>query len=266
MNWVLAQIGGLSHFRPASLETVLTEGVLFRLWVFGSLLNDGIHCHATEGCRISRLDDVTNESSPCHRYWRAVDAVSCWGRQHHRGSVASHGGVPQGDWSKNWWRQVSGIIHSVHFVSLTFFTPSSCCFLFRRRESMAIFTSIRWPAATSAWSIWFSRSVSLTSCTFLILLTLVRRHSGQVGKRFQETCGKNPGFLILGRLVSSRRFHFYARGALSRPPFWWLGDSCGLLSFISVCNSQSWSTRNFSFTASSLFNFTGLTRKFEYHC
>ena len=46
-------------------------------------------------------------------------------------------------------------------------------------------------------------------------------------------------FPHLGQLLHSQRFHFYARGALSRPPFWWLGDSCGLLSFISVRNSQS---------------------------
>ena len=48
-----------------------------RLWVFRSLLDDGIYCHASKGCRTSRLDAVPIQSSPCHHYQRAVDAVSC---------------------------------------------------------------------------------------------------------------------------------------------------------------------------------------------
>ena len=39
------------------------------------------------------------------------------------------------------------------FVSFSISTRPCCCFLFRRRESMAISMSIRWPAANSACSI-----------------------------------------------------------------------------------------------------------------
>ena len=39
-----------------------------------------------------------NESSPCHHDSGAVDAVSCGGRQQHRGGVASHRCLPQRDW------------------------------------------------------------------------------------------------------------------------------------------------------------------------
>ena len=120
-KWVLAQAGGVSHFWSASPEAVFAEGVLFRLWVFGSLLNDGIFCQAIGGGRTSRLDDVPNESSPCHHHWGAVDAVSCWGPQQHPGSVASHRRLPQGDWSEDWRRQLSGKIDTVLFISLTFF-------------------------------------------------------------------------------------------------------------------------------------------------
>ena len=66
----------ISDLRP-SPEAMLTEGDLFRLWVFGSFLDDGIYCQESEGCRTSRLDDVPIQSSPCHHHWRAVDAVSC---------------------------------------------------------------------------------------------------------------------------------------------------------------------------------------------
>ena len=45
--------------------------------VFGSPLDDGIYCHASEVCRTSRLDDVPIQSSPCHHHRRAVHAVSC---------------------------------------------------------------------------------------------------------------------------------------------------------------------------------------------
>ena len=68
---------------------------------FGSLLEDGIYCHASEGCRASRLDDVPVQSLPFHHHRRAVEAISYRGRQQHRGGVASHRGVPQRDWSQN---------------------------------------------------------------------------------------------------------------------------------------------------------------------
>ena len=45
--------------------------------VFGSPLYDGVYCHASEGCRASRLDDVPFQSSSCHHHWGAVDAVDC---------------------------------------------------------------------------------------------------------------------------------------------------------------------------------------------
>ena len=32
---------------------------------------------ASEGCRASRLDDVTFQSSSCHHHRRAIDAVTC---------------------------------------------------------------------------------------------------------------------------------------------------------------------------------------------
>ena len=214
-KWVLAQVSGVSHFWSTSPEAMFAESVVFRLWVFGSLLDDEIYCLASEGCRTLRLDDVPVQSSPCHHHRRALDAISCWGRQQHRGGVASHRGVPQRDWSQNWRRQLSGIIHSALFGSFVIFTPSSCCFSFRSRESMAIFTSIRWPEASSACSIWYLRSVSPASCTFLMWFTLVRIHSGKVGRRFYETCGSTPSFLISGSLCESWSFHFYARVALS---------------------------------------------------
>ena len=45
--------------------------------VFGSLDDDGIYCHAFEGGRASRLDDVTLQSSSCDHHRRVVDAVAC---------------------------------------------------------------------------------------------------------------------------------------------------------------------------------------------
>ena len=70
------------------------------------------------GGRASRLDDVTFQSSSFHHQTRAVDAIACWGRQQHRGSVASYRGLPQGDCKKNWWRQLSGMIHSALLIHL----------------------------------------------------------------------------------------------------------------------------------------------------
>ena len=45
------------------------------------------------------------------------------------------------------------VCYILQFVSFSISTPPCCCFLFRRRESMAISMSIRWPAANSACSI-----------------------------------------------------------------------------------------------------------------
>ena len=70
------------------------KGIFFRLWIFGSLPDDNIYCHALEGGRTSRLDDVTNRSSSCHHHRTTVDAVASSGPQQHRGSVASHRGLP----------------------------------------------------------------------------------------------------------------------------------------------------------------------------
>ena len=97
-KWVLAQTGRIPNFRPASPQALSAEGVVFRLWVIGFLLHDRIYCDATKGGRTLRLDDVPNKSSPCHHHWGAVDAVSCGGRQQHRGGVASHCCLSQRDW------------------------------------------------------------------------------------------------------------------------------------------------------------------------
>ena len=183
-KWELAHVSGVSHFWSKSPEAMFEESVVFHLWVFGSLLDDGIYCHASEECRTLRLDDVPVQSPPCHHHRRAVVAISCWGHQQHRGGVASHRGVPQRDWSQNWRRQLSGIIHCALFSSYVILPSSSCFFSFRRRESMAIFTSVRWPEASSACSIWCLRYVGPASCTFLMWFTLVRIHTEKVVRTF----------------------------------------------------------------------------------
>ena len=48
-KWVLAQTGRIPNFRPASPQALSAKGVVFRLWVIGSLFHDGIYCDATEG-------------------------------------------------------------------------------------------------------------------------------------------------------------------------------------------------------------------------
>ena len=50
--------------------------VLFRVWIFGFLLDDGYFCHAFEGGRASQLHDVTFRSPLCHHNRRAVNAVA----------------------------------------------------------------------------------------------------------------------------------------------------------------------------------------------
>ena len=97
-KWVQPQSSGVPIFWSASTETMSAKGVVFQLCVFGSLLEDGIYCHAFEGGRASRQDDVTFQSSSCHHHRRVVNSVSGWGRQQHRGSVASFCGLPEGDW------------------------------------------------------------------------------------------------------------------------------------------------------------------------
>ena len=93
-KWVQSQVGGVPNLWSASPEAMLAEGVLCRLWIFGSLLYDRVYCDAFEGGRALRLDDVTFQSSSCHHHRRAVKAVACWGRQQRRGSVASQRGLP----------------------------------------------------------------------------------------------------------------------------------------------------------------------------
>ena len=75
-----------------------TKGIVFRPWISGSVLIDGIYCHAVEAGRASRLDDVIFWSSPCHYHTRAVYAVTARGRQQRCGCVPSHRGLTQGDW------------------------------------------------------------------------------------------------------------------------------------------------------------------------
>ena len=92
-KWVQSQAGIVPNIRSASPETMPPKGILFHLWIFGSLLHDETNCHALEGGRASRLDDVTFLSSSCHQYRRAVNAVTSWGRQQHCGSVAPYLGL-----------------------------------------------------------------------------------------------------------------------------------------------------------------------------
>ena len=125
-KWVQSQAGRVPSIWSASPETMPAKGVVFRFWIFGSLLDDGIYCHAFEGGRASRLDDVTFQSSSWHHYRRAVNAVASSGRQQQYGSVASHRGLPLGDWEKERRRHLSGII-LLHFISVSISFPHSSC-------------------------------------------------------------------------------------------------------------------------------------------
>ena len=84
-KWVQSKTGGVPIIRSAYSEAMPAKSVLFSLWVFGSLLNDWINCHALGGGKASRLDDVTFRSSSYHHYRRVVKAVASWGGQQHRG-------------------------------------------------------------------------------------------------------------------------------------------------------------------------------------
>ena len=84
-KWVQSQAGRVPNIRSASPETMPGKSVLFRFWIFGSLLDDEIYCNTFEGGRASRLDDVTFQSSSWHIYRRAVNAVASWDRQQHCG-------------------------------------------------------------------------------------------------------------------------------------------------------------------------------------
>ena len=75
-KWVQSQAGRVHSVRSASSETMPAKGVLFCLWIIGSLLDDGVCCHAFERGRAWRLDDVTFQSSSCHHHRRAVNAVA----------------------------------------------------------------------------------------------------------------------------------------------------------------------------------------------
>ena len=82
-------------------EAMPAKGISFSFWIFGSAFQDGIYYHTIEGGKASRLDDVTFWSSSCHCHKRAVYAVTSRGREQHRGCVASHCGLHQGDWEKD---------------------------------------------------------------------------------------------------------------------------------------------------------------------
>ena len=90
-------------------------------------------------------------------------------------------------------------------------------------------------------------------------------HSGKGGRGFQETCGSVPSFLILGQLIYSRGFHFYARVALSGRLLGWFRDYCGMLSSIQCVVPSHDELGISSSTASQLLISTGRTRKFEYY-
>ena len=93
-KWAQSQASRIPNFRSAFPEPMTAKGIFYRVWIVGSLLDDGIYCHTLEGDRASRLDDVTLRSSTCHHYRRAVDAIACRGCQQHRGCLAFHRGLP----------------------------------------------------------------------------------------------------------------------------------------------------------------------------
>ena len=79
----------------------------------------------------------------------------------------------------------SVVYYILHFyISCNFFHTFNLLFSLSRRESMVIFMSIRWQEGESACFIWFSRSVSPASCTFLIWFTLVRIFFHKIGRKF----------------------------------------------------------------------------------
>ena len=128
---------------------------------------------------------------------------------------------------------------------------------------MAIFISIRWQEAISACSIWFSRSVSPASFTFLIWFTLVRVHSGK--NWFGDSRKIVALFLVfphLGNLADSWSIRFYTHLALSGCLFGWLRNFHGLVSAFQVLVSNQDILGNSSSTPSWFLIFTGGTRYF----
>ena len=126
---VRSEAGSIPDIWSKAPEAMPAKGVCFGFWIFGSLFHDRVFCHAIEGGRASRVDDFKFRSSSCHCHRRALYAVTFRGREQHRGCVASHPGKPQGDWEKDWRRQLSGIIHSPFLLQLHFISYAQLVFL-----------------------------------------------------------------------------------------------------------------------------------------
>ena len=112
--------GWVTHLGFETPEAMPAKGVFFRIWIFRSIFHDGNHRHEVKASRALRLHDVTFRSSSCHCHRRAVHAVTSRGREQLRVCVASHVGLPQGDWEKDWRRHLNGIMHSPLLFQLQF--------------------------------------------------------------------------------------------------------------------------------------------------
>ena len=164
--------------RLASPETMPAKCILFRLWILGSLLDDGIfvtrlkgaeHCDWIMSCSGLRRAIIIGNLSMSSLLEVVSNIVWVWpvivvypketGRKTDGDSLV-----------------VQYILH--FFFNCNFFHIFILLFHLRRRESMATFILTRWQEATSACFMWFSRSVRPASCTFLIWFTLVRINSG----------------------------------------------------------------------------------------
>ena len=77
-TWTLArsQAGWEPNFWPQVFDEMPAKGVIVRFQEFRSLFHDGIRHHQAEESRAPRMCDITFWFSSCHRYWRAVDAIS----------------------------------------------------------------------------------------------------------------------------------------------------------------------------------------------
>ena len=129
---------------------MFAEGLLFRLWIFGSLLYDGVYCHASAGCRASRLDDarsslrraiITGELSMPSLVEVVSNIVGVWPL------IVVY--------LKETGRKTDGDSLVVYYfldvlIHLQFLSHLHLVVFFRRREVMAIFTLIRWQQANSA--------------------------------------------------------------------------------------------------------------------
>ena len=86
-KWVQSQTGRVPIDSSASPETMPAKGVLCRFWIFGSLLDDGIYCHAFEGQSIATgschvpvfVMPPPQESCRCRRFLRSsANMVGVW--------------------------------------------------------------------------------------------------------------------------------------------------------------------------------------------